>query len=322
MVGHIRIMRSPTSHQTVVGLQNPAPGTYTITPQPSSSGFAQVFTADDPASPRITGSVVGTGVSRTLHYNVGQTADEKVTFFDVGPQGAREIGTTTGGRTGALTFTPGPGNAAHLVEAQVEMAGLPVPMLGGGGSGALDATAARAAGHGGPMLTIARFHPPRLVHAGRIRGVRLHRRGTVLRVSWRKTRGALRYALVARLANGRVRTVIVRRTSATITGIPRTEPGQITVRAIGNDGTPGPAVRARFRATARPRTILQPLRVHASGSVSTSRPRLANPTVPASASSKAAVRSGWSRSAQMASAFVQAALRASEMLQIAMTSSM
>ncbi|HET6868095.1 MAG TPA: hypothetical protein VFH80_19435, partial [Solirubrobacteraceae bacterium] len=261
MVGHIRIMRSPTSHQTAIGLENPAPGTYTITPLPSSSGFAQVFTADDPASPQITGSVVGTGVSRTLHYNVHPTPDEKVTFFDVGPQGAREIGTATGGRTGSLTFTPGPGNAAHFVEAEVEMAGLPVPMLGGGSSGALDASAARAAGQGGAMLTIARFHPPRLVHAGPIRGMRLQRHGTILRLSWRKARGALRYAVVARIVNGRLRTVIVRHTTARITGIPRTEPGQITVRAIGNDGRPGPAVRARFRATARPRTILQPLRV-------------------------------------------------------------
>lgn len=74
-----------------------------------------------------------------------------------------------------------------------------------------------------------------------------------------KARGALRYVVTLRLRNGRVRTIIVRRTSARITGVPRTEAGQIAITAIGNDGRPGLAVRARFRATAKPRTILQPL---------------------------------------------------------------
>ena len=258
MSGHIRIMRSPTSHQTVVGLQDPVPGTYTITP--ISSGFTSVFTADDPAAPRITGSVLGTGASRTLHYAVRPMPDEKVTFLDVGPQGAREIGTVNGGTTGALNFTPAPGNATHFIEAEVEMAGLPVPMLGGGSSAALDASAARTAPPRGAMMTIARFHPPRLLHAGRVHRVRLQRRGAVLRVSWHKARGALRYAVTLRLRNGHARTVIVRRTSARINRVPRTEPGQITITAIGNDRRPGPAVRARFRATAKAHTILRPLR--------------------------------------------------------------
>jgi hypothetical protein len=259
MVGHIRIMRSPSSDQTVVGLESPTPGTYTITPQPPSSGFTQVFTADDPAAPRITGSVLGTGASRTLRYNVRRAPDEKVTFLDVGPQGAREIGTVTGGKTGALTFAPAPGNAAHVVEAQVEMAGLPVPMLGGGSSGTADASAARAPRRAGATITIARFRPPRLVHAGPVRRVHVARRGTVLRVTWRKAHAARRYVVVVRLRNGRLRKVTVRGTSARITRIPRTEPGQVIVDAIGNDGRPGRAVRARLRATAKPHTILQPL---------------------------------------------------------------
>ena len=259
MVDQIRIMRSPTSHETVVGLQNPRPGTYTITPLPSSSGFAAVSTADDPASPRITGSVVGTGASRTLRYNVRAIPDEKVTFLDVGPQGAREIGTARGGTTGALNFTPAPGGATHFVEAEVEMAGLPVPMLGNGGAGAVDASDHGATQRGAAMATIARFRLPRLVHAGAVRRVRVRRQGTVVRVSWLKARSAHRYAVVLLLRNGRRWTVTVRDTRARILRIPRTEPGQITVRAIGNDSRPGPAARVRFRATAKPRTILQRL---------------------------------------------------------------
>jgi hypothetical protein len=260
IVGHIRIMRSPRSHQTVVGLQNPAPGTYTITPMTSSSGFAKVFTADDPAAPRITGSVVGTGASRTLRYNVRPIRNQEVTFLDVGPQGSHEIGTVNGGRTGALTFTPAAGNATHFIEAEVEMAGLPVPMLAGGSSGALDARTIRASGRGGAMVTIARFRPPRLTHAGRVRRLQVHRRGSVVRVNWRKATGARRYVVILRLRNGRLRTIFARGTSARINGVPRIEPGQITMRGIGTDGRLGPAVRARFRATAKPHTILRKLR--------------------------------------------------------------
>jgi hypothetical protein len=260
MAGHIRIMRSPSSHQTVVGLQNPTPGTYTITPQASSSAFARVFTAEDPAAPRITGSVLAAGVSRTLRYNVRAIPDERVTFLDVGPQGAREIGTVKGGTSGALRFTPAPGNATHFIEAEVEMAGLPVPMLAGGSSGALDARGVRAAGRGGAMVTVARFRPPRLVHAGRAHRLRVQRRGTTVRASWRKARGARRYMVIVRLRNGRVRTVRVRGTRARIGGIPRTEAGQVTVRAIGTDGRPGPMLRRRFKATAKPHTILERLR--------------------------------------------------------------
>jgi hypothetical protein len=78
-------------------------------------------------------------------------------------------------------------------------------------------------------------------------------------VSWRRARGARRYVVTLRLRDGRLRTVIVRGTSARITRIPRTEAGEITVDAIGNDGRPGPIVRARIRATAKPHTILQRL---------------------------------------------------------------
>ncbi|HET7046851.1 MAG TPA: Ig-like domain repeat protein [Solirubrobacteraceae bacterium] len=260
LVGHIRIMRSPFSHQTVVGLQDPAPGTYTITPLPSSSGFANVFTADDSVSPRITGTVLGTGASRTLRYNVRAIPDEKVTFLDVGPQGAREIGTVNGGKTGNLNFTPGPGNATHLIEAEVEMAGLPVPMLGGAGSSAADATTAGAASQGAARLTIARFRPPRVVHAGATRGLRVQRRGAVVRARWHRARGARRYAVALRLRDGRLRTVVVGGTSARIGRVPRTEAGQITVRAIGADGRLGSAARAKVRAVAKPHTILRKLR--------------------------------------------------------------
>ena len=110
------------------------------------------------------------------------------------------------------------------------------------------------------MVTVARFRPPRLVHAGRAHRLRVHRRGATVRVSWRNAHGARRYMVILRLRNGRVRSVTVRGTHARLNGVPRTEPGQITVRALGTDGKPGRMVRARFKAATKPYTILQRLR--------------------------------------------------------------
>ena len=260
IVGHIRIMRSPFSHQTVVGLQDPAPGTYTITPLPSSSGFANVFTAEDPGSPRITGSVLGTGASRTLRFNVRAIPDEKVTFLDVGPQGAHEIGTVNGGRTGALNFTPAPGKATHFIEAEVEMARTARPDARGR---KLQRAECHERPDGKPRRGEDDDRPlPAAAAGSRRRDSRparaAARHGGAGEVA--RARGARRYAVVLRLRNGRLRTVLVRGSSARIGRVPRTEAGTIAVRAIGTDGRLGLAARAKFRPVAKPRTILRRLR--------------------------------------------------------------
>ncbi|HZQ82646.1 MAG TPA: hypothetical protein VFB25_11785 [Gaiellaceae bacterium] len=260
VVGHIRIIRSPDTNETVVGLQNPAAGTYTITPQPSSTGFSHVFIAKDPAAPQITGTVVGAGATRTLRYSVNPIPDAKVTFLDVGPQGSREIGTVAGGTSGSLSFTPAPGGAAHTIQAEVEMAGLPVPLLPAAGAAPLRENSVRTTGAGGAATTtIARFDPPPLVHAGPVGRVTAKRQGTSLRVAWARVRGALRYTVAVRLRNGRVLARVAHGTSTRIGGIPRTEAGRVTVEAFANDNRAGRAGIARFAETARPYTILRPL---------------------------------------------------------------
>ena len=220
----------------------------------TASSFTAVSTAEDPAAPQ----VAGTGATRTLRYTLNPLPGGKVTFLDVGPQGAREIGTVTNRTTGTIPFIPAPDNATHTVEAEVEMAGLPVPMLPKQPRAAVPRVA-RATPRAGATVTIALFHTPRPVHAGRAGRLHVRHRAT-LRVAWRKARGARRYAVSFRLRNGRVRTALVHTAHARITGVARTEPGVVTVRAIGPDGRPGAAVHARFRATARPHTILRRFR--------------------------------------------------------------
>jgi len=139
------------------------------------------------------------------------------------------------------------------------MAGLPVPMLPQRPRAAVPRVA-RAKPRAGATVTVAHFRAPRPVHAGRVSRVHVQRRGKALRIRWRKAHGARRNAVSFRLRNGRARTIVVRAAHARITGVARTEPGVVTVRAIGPDGRPGAAVHSHFRATARPHTILRRFR--------------------------------------------------------------
>jgi hypothetical protein len=253
--GHIRIMRSPQAKQTVVGIENPAPGSYTITPVVDSAAFARVFTARDGDAPTVTGKVTGTGVSRTLTYHIADAADERVTFLDVGPQGAREIGTATGG-VGRMPLTTAPGSGTHRIEALFERAGLPLPMLGGSAAAqASSAATGSAAAAPASYLTIARFKPPRPIRPGTVKKLRIARRGTALLVKWRRARGAQRYSVVMRRDDGSTRSSIVRAPRLRIAGVPRVTGGRVTVRAIGSDSRSGRAARARFGATAKRRTV-------------------------------------------------------------------
>jgi hypothetical protein len=254
--------------RTVVGLQDPAPGTYSFTLAPGSPRVTRIAHADDPPAVAISARVTGDGVSRVLRYDIAPRPDERVTFLDVGPQGAREIGTATGGRSGAITFTPAPGGREHTIQAVVEYAGIPVALAAPGavqrpavGRPIVGRAAAARTAKG--RLVLARFRPPALRHAGAVRGLAARRAiPKTVAVSWRRARAAARYLVVLRLGDGSTRTVRVAGTrhGLRLRGVAPTLAGRVTVRAIGTDGVPGRAARVRFRATARPRTAQRPFR--------------------------------------------------------------
>ena len=59
----IRILRSHQIKATVIGLQNPRPGRYTIEPMPGSPAITKVTEANDPPPARVTARVTGRGAS-------------------------------------------------------------------------------------------------------------------------------------------------------------------------------------------------------------------------------------------------------------------
>ena len=227
--GPVRIIRSEPAKATAVGLQDPPPGTYRIEPLEGSSAVAKVNEAEDQPKAEVEASVEADGERYVLTYDILRRAAQRVTFSEIGEDGsARAIGTVEGGGRGRLAFTPAPGTGFRRVEAQFELDGLPAE-----------------------KLTVARFSPPSPV-LGAVRRLRVRRRGSSLAVSWRRVPGATRYEVVTTPTGGAVRMVTTRRTRTTVTRVPRTSSGRVSVRAVTELRAGRPASAAFRRTAARP----------------------------------------------------------------------
>ncbi|WCB91462.1 hypothetical protein DSM104299_00133 [Baekduia alba] len=230
-----RIMRSETLKRTVVGLVDPVPGTYVITPLEGSPAIAKVLKAEDQPPAKATAVVRGAGTTRYLTYDVARRPDQVVTFVEHSAQGPREIGRVAGGGRGTLRFTTAPGRGTRTVQAQFELAGLAAE-----------------------TLTIARFTPPS-PRLGRPRAVTVRRSGSALRVSWAAVPEATRYELVTTLGDGTQRLVRTGARRATVRGVARTLGGTVRVRAA-DAVRQGPSRTARFRGHGTAKTRFGPLR--------------------------------------------------------------
>ena len=116
-------MRSEQLHQTVVGLVNPRPGTYTIETLPGSPAITKVSEATDPLPAQVKASVHGHGARRTLVYDILRRPRQSVQFVEVSGSLRKPIGTVTGGR-GTLAFSPAPGSDVRHIEAQFTLDGI------------------------------------------------------------------------------------------------------------------------------------------------------------------------------------------------------
>lgn len=220
----IRILRSEQIKATVVGLQDPKPGSYRIDPLPGSPAIAKVSEASDPLPARVTARVRGRGAHRTLVYDVLRRPKQRVTFVESGPGGDHPIGTISGGR-GTLAFSPAPATGRRRIEAHFELAGV-----------------------GAETKTVATFTPPS-VRLGRPLHLTVRRRASLLLIAWRPVSGATRYEIVTTLRSGTQRITHTRRATAAISAVARASGGRVAVRAIAALRQ-GRATAVRFRASA------------------------------------------------------------------------
>jgi virginiamycin B lyase len=172
----------PAQSQTYLGIKQPDPGRWTVTPAPNSPPLTALLVADGLPPAQIRVSVSGTGYRRTLHYAIRPRADERIVFVERGRQSYQVLGVAREGR-GSLQFTPalGPPGLRHIV-AVVELGGLPTRNL-------------TVASYGAPGSPV----PPRPL------GLHVSLRRSVLTASWRAVSHATGYQVTVRSTDGRNR---------------------------------------------------------------------------------------------------------------------
>jgi uncharacterized delta-60 repeat protein len=216
---------------TVIALSHPLPGGYTITPQPGSPAITDVATANGLPALGLKARVTGAGQVRVLHYKLAAAQGRVVRFVEQGSGIASMIGSAKGGH-GTIRFTPAVGTRGRRsIVALVEEAGAP--------SGEVKAASYIASGTPRP----ARPH-----------SVSGRRRKGKISITWARVRGAKRYEVLVKLADGSQTFRVVRGTRVTLPDSFPPKRGAVSVDALGLDGTRGQArstrlapVRARRR---------------------------------------------------------------------------
>ena len=237
--GTLSIVRAD-GNLTYIGVDNGVPGRYTITPLPGSTRLTGLALTR-PGGTELKARVTRSGRARVLYYRVGNLVGRKVTFFERGTSTYRLLGSAAASK-GTIRFTPGagPGGRREIV--------------------------ARSIVEGVPAAdqVVAHFSAPSRVRPGSVRHVRVHRRGSALTVSWRPASDATAYGIVVMQRNGVQRVAIVkaRRHSVRFANVSRAWGGVVTVTARGPTDQWDPRHRgaARFRALARPFTVLRDFR--------------------------------------------------------------
>jgi hypothetical protein len=231
--GALRIIRQEPTKMTVLGLQDPAPGTYRLQLLPGSPKVKTLGVATDPPDARVTAKVGGAGAKRVLSYDILKRPAQQVTFIEVDGKVSRTIGVVKGGGRGTLRFEPAPGSAKRRIVAQFELDGLPAE-----------------------RRTVTTFSPPS-TKLGALKGLKVKRSGPALKVRWKAVSGATRYQLVVTSSTGQ-RTLTTSKRSAKVGGVPTWASGSVSVRALA-PLREGRASSRAFKATTKPPTRLRKL---------------------------------------------------------------
>jgi hypothetical protein len=99
-------------------------------------------------------------------------------------------------------------------------------------------------------LTVARYVAPPRARPAKPR-VTVKRAGTKLVVHWHRDPRATRYELRAKLTDGRVLLLLLKKPQTTIVAVARTTTATVTVRGVDTAGVAGPPARTVNRGKAR-----------------------------------------------------------------------
>ena len=215
----------PSADRTVVVLNHPQAGTWTITPAAGSAPIRQARAASGLPAPRIRVAVRGAGRQRVLRYRVrGLGHGVTVAFAEQAGRVFRLVGRARAAR-GAIRFTPADGvRGPRAILALLTVDGQPRT-----------------------RRIVAHYLAPRPSRPGRVRGLHVMRRRGAFAVSFRGARGASRYLLRIDASDGRHLQELIpaRRHGLRIPVVGYADRVRVTVTGVSASGRSGPAARGR-----------------------------------------------------------------------------
>ena len=178
--GAFRSVYLPEGSTTLLRVERPIAGEWTITPQFGSPAIKEVLTAKALPPLKIAARVSGKGRNRVLTWTARGLAGRKVRFTERGKNTGQTIVDTTK-ESGRIRFTVQDGSAgARRVEAEVSSGGMPVS-----------------------TQTLARYRAPGPQKAGRPGRLKLTRKGGNVIVTWPRLRGARGFVVKVKGSDGR-----------------------------------------------------------------------------------------------------------------------
>lgn len=191
--GRYWIVQAPKTKTTYIAVGAPPPGNWTATLLPESSPVVSARTAEGLPKPAVRARVSGRGSKRVLSWRLRRIPGQTVRFAEKG-RSSSAILATTKSRTGRVRFRPPTGlPGKRRIVALVEQDGL-----------------IRA------KLPVASYNASRPARPGKPKRVRIKRKGSKFIVAWSPARHAQRYAVRARLGDGRRLLYLTKRRSVTI----------------------------------------------------------------------------------------------------------
>ncbi len=219
------IFHVPSRKTTFFVVKHPAAGRWQITPLADSSRLIRAGHGDGLPVPSIHGRVTGHGATRTFAYHVKPLPGQTVSFEEHGRSGSGFLGRARHA-SGRIRFTPAYGSReTRTIVAVVNSFGKP--------RGQYRVTAYRSPGPQTPA---------------RPAGFTITRKGTQLRLKWKRAPAVTHYIVKVRLSDGRVLLLLptARQTAVTVKGIARKLTVAATLQVQSPLGIIGHAATARL----------------------------------------------------------------------------
>jgi hypothetical protein len=220
------VFHVPSRDTTFFVVKHPPAGRWQITPLADSSRLISAGHGNGLPAPSLHARVIGRGTSRTLVYRVKPLPGQSVSFEEHGRSGSGFIGKARHA-AGRIRFTPAYGaRERRSIVAIVNSYGKP-----------------RGA------YQVATYIAPAAQGPAKPSAFTITRKGTQLRLRWKRVSAIRRYVLRLRLSDGRVLLLLPtpRQTAITVKGVGRKITGTATLQAQDALGISGTAARARLK---------------------------------------------------------------------------